>query len=195
MTKGDDTKSAILDAGMDVAATEGLEALSIGRLADRVGLSKSGLFAHFRSKEALQLQVLEHTRQHFVTHVLMPALGEARGLPRIQALLERWLAWGASSERSGGCVFLQAAAEYDDRPGAVRDRLVQIQKDWSDTLVRAAELAVEEGHFRSDLDPRQFAFELYALLMSHHFHLRLLDDPDTASRTRTGFERLIQSCR
>ncbi len=195
MSKGADTRAAILDAGMSVAATEGLEALSIGRLADRVGLSKSGLFAHFRSKELLQLQVLGYAREHFVSHVMQPALGEPRGEPRIVALLENWLTWGSSPERKGGCVFLQAAAEYDDRPGVVRDLLVQTQRDWRDALVRAADLAVEEGHFRAGLDTQQFAFEMYALIMAHHFYQRLLDDPVTPSRTRAAFERLLESCR
>ncbi|MFT7463855.1 MAG: AcrR family transcriptional regulator [Pseudohongiellaceae bacterium] len=195
MTKGDDTRSAILEAGMDVAATDGLEALSIGRLADRVGMSKSGLFAHFHSKEELQLQVLQFARDHFVAHVMLPAMGCPRGEPRIRALLENWLQWGSSPERVGGCVFLQAAAEYDDRPGLVRDLLVQTQRDWHTALARAAGLAVSEGHFRTGLDEQQFAFEMYALIMAHHFHLRLLEDPSTPNRTRTAFERLLQSCR
>ena len=180
---------------MSVAATDGLEALSIGRLAGDVGLSKSGLFAHFRSKEKLQVQVLDFAREHFVAHVVVPALALPRGEPRVRALFENWLAWGASPERQGGCVFLQAAAEYDDRPGPVREFLVQTQRDWIETLVRAAELAAEEGHLRSDLDARQFAFELYAMIMAHHFYVRLLDDPDTESRTRTAFERLLASSR
>ena len=180
---------------MAVAATDGLEALSIGRLAGDVGLSKSGLFAHFHSKEKLQIQVLDYAREHFVAHVVLPSLGQARGEPRVRALFENWLAWGSSPERKGGCVFLQAAAEYDDRPGPVREFLVQTQRDWIGTLVRASQLACEERHFRAELDPRQFAFELYAMIMAHHFYVRLLDDPDTESRTRKAFEGLLARSR
>ncbi|MEM6567278.1 MAG: TetR/AcrR family transcriptional regulator [Planctomycetota bacterium] len=193
MSKGDDTRAAILTAGMEVAASEGLEALSIGRLADRVGMSKSGLFAHFRSKEALQLAVLEHGRRAFAESVAGPALGEPRGEPRLRALLDGWLAWNWSEDARGGCLFLQAAAEYDDREGEVRDALVRIQRDLLDFLVRASELCVEEGHFRPDVDPRQFAFELFALVMAHHFYTRLLEDPAAPQRTREGLERLLSS--
>lgn len=195
MAKGTQTRHAILEAAMGIAATEGLEALSIGRLADRVGMSKSGLFAHFRSKETLQIQVIEFTRDHFVQHVLQPAVKAPRGEPRLVAFLEHWLAWSNDPEREGGCVFLQAAAEFDDRPGAVRDALIETQVEWSGALARAAGLAVEEGHFRTDLDPRQFAFEMYAVIMSHHFHLRLLGDESSPQRTRTAFERLLQDAR
>jgi AcrR family transcriptional regulator len=195
VNKGDQTRTAILDQAFNVAATLGLEALSIGRLAKQVGLSKSGLFAHFKSKEALQIQVLEHARDDFVQCVVAPGLQAARGEPRVRALFERWLTWGIETERQGGCVFLQSAAEFDDRPGGVRDCLVRSQKDWTEALVKAAEIGIEEGHFRNDLNPRQFAFEFYGLMMSAHFHHRLLEQPDTLERTRAGFERLLDSSR
>lgn len=178
-----------------MAATLGLEALSIGRLAERVGLSKSGLFAHFKSKEALQIQVLEFARDDFILNVVAPALSVTRGVPRITALFENWMVWGHHAQRAGGCLFLQSAAEFDDRPGGVRDCLVRSQKDWTEALVRAAEIAMDEGHFRKDVNPRQFSFELYGLMMSSHFHARLLEEPDTEDRTRLAFERLLQSAR
>ncbi|MFT7678934.1 MAG: AcrR family transcriptional regulator [Planctomycetota bacterium] len=191
MGKGALTRATILDAGLEVAATQGLEALAIGPLAETVGLSKSGLFAHFRSKEGLQLAVLEHARGDFVTHVLVPALAAPRGEPRIRAILEHWLEWSAPDERNGGCVFIQAAAEYDDRPGPVRELLVSIQRDWNDDLVLAAAKAKQEGHFRADLDPAQFAYDLYAVILSHQFHTRLMGDPGAPERTRCAFERLL----
>lgn len=193
MSKGEETRGTILDAAMDVASTVGLEALTIGRLADRVGLSKSGLFAHFKSKEALQIEVLEHARADFVQRVVGPAFATARGLPRLRAMFEGWMAWGLERvNREGGCVFLQAAAEYDDRPGDVRDCLVACQRDWAEALERAARLAVEEGHLAAGTDPGQFAFEVYGLMMSAHYHDRLLGDPRASERARTGFERLIE---
>ncbi len=194
-SKGDRTRAAILQAGLEVASTEGLEAITIGRLADRVNLSKSGLFAHFSSKEQLQLEVLQHGRNEFVTRVIGPALAETRGEPRLRTLLKNWLGWNWSNDSRGGCIFLQAAAEYDDREGPLRDALVESQHDMVEFLVGAAALCVEEKHFRSDIDPRQFAFELYALVMAHHFHIRLLDDPTAPKRTRKGFERLLESAK
>lgn len=191
MSKGDLTRTAILEAGVEVAAMEGLESLSIGPLADRVGLSKSGLYAHFRSKEGLQLAVLEHARGDFVTHVLVPALKAPRGEPRLCSIIDHWLAWSASKAGGGGCVFIAAAAAYDDRPGAVRDLLVQTQQDWIDDLNLTVTKAQNEGHFRSDLDPAQFTYELYGLILAHHFYTRLLGDASSPDRTRTSFERLL----
>jgi len=195
MAKGQQTKNTILDAAFDVASAEGLEALSIGVLADQVGLSKSGLFAHFRSKEALQIQVLEFARDDFIRVVVEPALLAARGEPRIRALFENWMVWGHHSKRPGGCVFLQAAAEYDDRPGAVRECLVAMQRDWTGALARAAGLAIAEGHFRPDVASRQFSFDLYAVMMSCHFHSRLLGEDDAEERARVAFERLLSYAR
>ncbi len=195
MSKGELTRAAILEAGSEVAAKEGLESLSIGPLAERVGLSKSGLYAHFRSKEGLQLAVLEHARGDFVTHVLVPSLKAARGEPRLCAIMEHWLAWSASRNSAGGCVFVPAAAAYDDRPGAVRDLLVQIQQDWLDDLRFTVTKAQAEGHFRSDLDPQQFTHDMYGLILSHHFYTRLLGDPCAPELTRAAFARLLEGAR
>lgn len=192
-TKGDKTRATILQAGLEVASSEGLEAITIGRLADRVGLSKSGLFAHFRSKEDLQMEVLQHGREAFVQRVAVPALGESRGIPRLRKLMENWLGWNNDGDVHGGCIFLQAAAEYDDREGPIRDTVVQIHRDLIEFLIGGAQLCVDEKHFRQDVDPKQFAFELFALVMAHHFHVRLLEDPTAPDRTCAGFERLMAS--
>ncbi|MEM8710576.1 MAG: TetR/AcrR family transcriptional regulator [Planctomycetota bacterium] len=192
-TKGDRTRAAILQAGLEVASAEGLEAITIGRLADRVGLSKSGLFAHFQSKEQLQVEVLGHGREAFIQSVVVPALQAPRGEPRLRQLMHNWLGWNWSEESRGGCVFLQAAAEYDDREGPVRDVLVQTQRDLLEFLIGGAQLCVDEGHLRKDTDPKQFAFELFALVMAHHFHIRLLEDPTAPERTQAGFERLMKA--
>jgi len=192
-SKGDRTRVAILDAAFREASASGLEALSIGGLAGAVGISKSGLYAHFKSKEALQVQVLEHAREDFIRAVVAPAFCVTRGRPRIEALFDHWIAWDDTSDRPGGCVFLQASAEYDDQPGPVRDCLVRIQKDWTGALERAAAIAMEESHFRADVDPAQFAFELYAIMMAYNFHTRLLGEEKAEDWARAAFSRLIDS--
>lgn len=193
MAKGDETREAILDTALTLASTGGFEGLSIGTLAQAVGLSKSGLFAHFGSKEDLQLAVLRSAVDRFVADVIAPALRERRGEPRVRALFERWLAWEGA--RPGGCPFLAVSNELDDRPGPVRDYLVQSQRDWLDALANAARIAVAEGHFRADLDAERFAYESYsAILAFHHFH-RLLRDPGAEERCRGSFEELLARSR
>ena len=190
--KGENTRATILDAALNLARIEGLDALSIGRLAKGVGLSKSGLFSHFKSKETLQLQVLERGVSDFIEFVVRPALRQPRGAPRVRAMFEAWLAWANSEAKSGGCVFLGAAAEYDDRPGTVRDYLVKTQGEWLGTLARSVQIAKDEGHFDQGVDPAQFAFEIYGTMMAYHLYSRLLGDPDAESRARSAFETLSE---
>jgi AcrR family transcriptional regulator len=194
MRKGDETREAILGTALAVASARGLNGLSIGSLAREAGLSKSGLFAHFGSKEDLQIAVLRTAVERFVDAVVTPALREPRGEPRVRAFFERWLAWERSVHLPGGCPFL-AAAKLDDRPGRVRDYLVGSQRDWLDALATAARIAVAEGHFRSDLDPAQFAYELYSLILAYHQYERLLADPEADRRCRLAFERLLERSR
>src|SRR5512141_3116287 len=156
MRKGEATREAIVQRGVRLATQTGLEGLTIGRLATELGLSKSGLFGHFRSKEALQIQVLDAAAERFVEAVVKPAVREPRGEPRIIALFDRWITWTRSNSGPGGCLFVAAAAELDDRPGPVRDRLVALQRDWLDLMANVARTAVDERHFRSDLDVQQF---------------------------------------
>ncbi len=190
MAKGEQTRQAILVRAFELANVIGVSGLSIGRLAEATGLSKSGLFAHFGSKEALEVAVIEEAGRQFVQEVMVPALRQPRGEPRVRALYERWLAWG---DRPGGCFFVGATAELDDRPGPPRDALVQTAKDWIDALATAARIAVTEGHFRDDIDPEQFAFELYGLMMATHTFGRFLREPDAKQRSRAAFERLVAS--
>ena len=193
MAKGEETREAILDTALTLASTGGFEGLSIGALAQAVGLSKSGLFAHFGSKEDLQIAVLRSAAERFVADVIAPALREPRGEPRVRALFERWLTWEGA--RPGGCPFLAVSNELDDRPGPVRDYLVQTQRDWLDALANAARIAVAEGHFRPDLDADGFACEIYsAILAFHHFH-RLLRDPRAGDRCRRSFADLLARSR
>jgi AcrR family transcriptional regulator len=190
MAKGDDTRHAILSRAFELATVVGVSGLSIGRLAEATGLSKSGLFAHFGSKEALEVAVVEEASRQFVQDVMVPALREPRGVPRVRALFDRWLAWGI---RPGGCFFVGASAELDDRPGPPRDALVQASKDWIDELTKAAQIAIREGHFRPDLDAAQFAFEEYGImLVTHSFH-RFIREPDALDRSHRAFERLLET--
>jgi AcrR family transcriptional regulator len=192
VSKGDETRQAILVRAFELATTIGLRGLSIGRLAEEMNLSKSGLFAHFGSKEALEVAVVEEASRQFVQAVMVPALREPRGEPRVRALCEHWLAWG---QRPGGCFFVSASAELDDRPGLPRDTLVRAFNDWIDELAKAARIAIREGHFRSDLDPDQVAFELYSAMLGGHTFLRFLRDPLALDRVRAAIDRLIVSSR
>jgi len=173
----------------------GLSGLSIGSLASKVEMSKSGLFAHFNSKQDLQLQVLQTARDLFIRGVIAPALSQTRGEPRVRALFENWLQWSESSYLPGGCPFVSAAVELDDQPGPLRDYLVQSQKDWLDTLSTAARISIEEGHFRSDLDTDRFAFDFYSIVLAYYHFSRLLDDPETTQKCKKAFADLLERSR
>lgn len=195
MRKGELTRHAILDRATGLASTVGLEGLTIGALATDLELSKSGLFAHFHSKEALQLQVLEHAAGVFVERVVRPALAQPRGEPRVRALFERWLEWSRSSPLPGGCLFVQATVELDDRPGPVRDRLVQFQRQWLGVLSTSLELGIAAGAFHSVADPEQFAHDVYGVMLAYHHASRLLRDPRAEARARRAFEALLAAAR
>jgi AcrR family transcriptional regulator len=186
------TRQAILDHAVSLASRIGLEGLTIGRLAEDLQLSKSGLFAHFKSKEALQVQVLETAADRFIEHVVRPALQKPRGEPRVRAMVEGWLTWVSAK---GGCLFVAAATELDDRPGAVRDRLVQLQRDWLDTLAGAVRIALAEGHFRKGVDPEQVAHELHGALLGYHYAARLLKDPKAIQRLQVAVEGTLAAAR
>jgi AcrR family transcriptional regulator len=192
MAKGEQTKQAILTRAFELATVVGVSGLTIGRLAEEMGLSKSGLFAHFGSKEALEVAVVEEASRQFVQDVMVPALRCPRGEPRLRALFERWLQWG---QRPGGCFFVGVTAELDDRPGPPRDALVRAIKDWVDELAKAARIAVSEGHLRSDIDPDQFAFEIYGLMLGFHTFSRFLGEPTSLSRARQAFDALLATAR
>ncbi|MDB4938975.1 MAG: Transcriptional regulator, TetR family [Labilithrix sp.] len=194
-TKGEDTRSTVLGSALSLATQLGLEGVTIGKLAEHVGMSKSGLFAHFASKENLQLAILDEAAARFVALVVAPALKKPRGEPRVRALVDNWLAWSKQDFMPGGCIFVVAGVELDDRPGPARDRLVASQKDWLSTLAGAARIAVEEKHFRKDLDTEQLAHEMYSIAIGYHF-LRRIGDPARAERrARTAFERLWTDAR
>lgn len=192
MSKGEETRQAILARAFELATVVGVSGLSIGRLADEMGLSKSGLFAHFGSKEALEVAVVEEASRQFVQDVMVPALRHPRGEPRLRALFDRWVEW---VQRPGGCFFVGASTELDDRPGPPRDALVRAIKDWVDELAKAVRIAVSEGHLRQDVDPEQLGFEIYSLMLGLHTFDRFLREPTTLDRARKAFDRLLAASR
>jgi AcrR family transcriptional regulator len=192
--KGDQTRAAIVDAALAMASLEGLEGLTIGTLADRMQMSKSGVFAHFGSREDLQLAVLKEYVRRFVDEVLRPAVRKPRGLPRLEAILERWVAFLAR-ELTRGCIMIAGAFEYDDRPGPQRDAMVNIIAGWQAELLRAIRQAVDEGHLRRGVNAPQMAFEIYGLMLAMHQDARLLRSSDSARRARVGLRRLIDDAR
>jgi len=182
-----------VDRAWRLASRDGLSGLSIGKLASELGLSKSGLFAHFGSKEGLELEVLKAGAERFTEQVMRPAFKAPRGLPRVRKLFKGWLAWVTDPAQPGGCVLFAAAAELDDSEGPQRDFLVSSQRSLLAALAKSARLAVETGELRSDLDCDQFAFELLGIVMAYHHARRLLRDPRAEARARAAFERLLIS--
>jgi AcrR family transcriptional regulator len=194
MSKGEDTKQKILEAGLDMASQLGLDAVSIGALAKATRMSKSGLFAHFQSKENLQRDILSYAGVLFSTHVVVPALKTDAGIPRIKALVENWDRWVAKT-MTGGCVFVQASSDFNDRDGKVRDFLLLQQEAWIDCLRRIAQSAIRVGHFREGIDCDQFAFEFYSLLLGFHLYYQLLKNEDIHLRQNKSLDDLIQRYR
>ena len=190
LLKGRQTRAAILDAALALASHIGLEGLSIGALAGVTEMSKSGVFAHFGSREGLQIAVVREYHAKFEEEVFFPALREPRGLPRLRALFERWVK-RVSVEIDSGCIYISGAVEFDDRPGPVRDALVAMVRTWQQALERAIRAAVAEGHLRPDTDAQQLLFELHGLILALHHDARFLQSPGAPARARVAFERLI----
>lgn len=188
---GERTRQAILEAAVDIASEEGLEGLTIGRLAAELSMSKSGLFAHFGSKEELQLATVEAAREVFVREVIRPAFEAPKGLGRLWQLCDVWLEYVRREVFRGGCFFAAAAAEFDGRPGAVRDRVAAIMKEWLAVLGRSVAEAQSEGQLDPAADPAQLAFELHALEMGANWAYQLHGDRQAFARARTAMvERL-----
>jgi len=187
------TRTAILRRAVDLASAEGLEGLTVGRLADDLGMSKSGLFAHFGSKEELQLATVETARQIFIDQITRPALSAPRGMPRLWSIIDRWLAYIEEGIFKGGCFFTAASFEFDSRRGPVRDRIVAIMREWIAVLVRALEQAQKEGHIATNIDATHLAFEIQSIAIGGHWASQLLDDPESYSRSRAVMLDRLQS--
>src|SRR5918993_4650783 len=190
--KGRQTRAAILDAALALASHIGLEGLSIGALAEVTGMSKSGVFAHFGSREELQISVVREYHAKFEEEVFRPAMAAPRGLPRLRALFERWLR-RVSVEIDSGCIYISGAVEFDDRPGPVRDALVTMVQTWQQALGRAIRAAIAEGHLSADTDPDQLLFEIHGLILALHHDARFLRHAGAEDRARAAFERLLAS--
>lgn len=188
--KGQQTKQLIVDAALGLATQVGLEGLSIGAVAELTGMSKSGVFAHFGSREELQISVVREYDQRFSEEIFLPALQAPRGLPRVRALFANWMKRVAVEIRSG-CIFISGAVEFDDRPGPVRDALVSSVKAWMAALRRALLQAQEQGHLRADADAAQMAFEMHGLILALHYEACFLQSAGALERANTGFENIL----
>jgi AcrR family transcriptional regulator len=192
LRKGELTRAAILDVALDLSSRDGLEGLTIGLLADKMKMSKSGVFAHFGSREDLQIEVLKLYHQHFEEEVFHSSMKESRGLPRLQGMFGRWIK-RVSVEIASGCIYISGAAEYDDRPGAIREELVGMVCAWQGALHRCVQQATDMGHLRADTDPQQMVYEMYGLVLALHHDARFIKRPGSVERAQTGFERLLKS--
>jgi AcrR family transcriptional regulator len=190
LQKGQQTKLVIIDAALGLASQIGLEGLSIGVLAEVTQMSKSGVFAHFGSREELQISVIREYFHRFEQEVFYPSLSEPRGLPRLQALFANWMK-RVAVEIQSGCIFISGAVEFDDRPGPVRDALASSVKTWLGAVHRAVVQAKEEGHLSADADERQIAFEIHSLILGLHYEARFLKTPGSIERAHTGFAHIL----
>ncbi len=188
--KGQQTKTAIIDAALRLATQVGLEGLSIGALAEVMHMSKSGVFAHFGSREELQISVIHEYFRQFEQEVFYPVLELPRGLPRVEALFANWMK-RVAVELQSGCIFISGAVEFDDRPGAVRDALASSVRTWLDAMYRAIMQAKREGHLEASADGHQMAFEIHGLILGLHYEARFLNNPGSIARAHTGFANIL----
>jgi len=189
-TKAEQTKATIIDAALRLASQIGLEGLSIGAIAEVTQMSKSGVFAHFGSREELQISVVREYFYRFERDVFTPTLSAPRGLPRLRAMFANWTAQVAHEIQSG-CIFISGAVEFDDRSGPVRDALEQSMKTWLAAVRRAVAMAIEEQHIHADTDPKQVVFEIHGLILAVHYEARFFKSPGSIGRAKTGFENLV----
>lgn len=191
--RGVRTREAILARAVDIASVEGLEGLTVGSLAEQLKMSKSGLFAHFGSKEELQLATVEKARQIFIENVSRPAVSARKGMPRLWRLVDYWLVLVEKRVFRGGCFFSAASFEFDSRRGVVRDRIAEIMHEWIAVLSRAVFEAQKAGHVDPKVDPTRVAFEIHAMAMGGHWAFQLLDDRQAYSRARTTLLEKLRS--
>ncbi|MFZ3321452.1 MAG: TetR/AcrR family transcriptional regulator [Usitatibacter sp.] len=191
-TKGEETRALILSAAVDQASAEGFESLTIGTLAEKTGMSKSGLFAHFGSKLELQLAALDESARQFTVQVFMPALKAPRGVKRLKALFDGWLSWPKRASLPGGCPIDAASREYQHRPGPMRDAVIERQKLLDRELTKAAQLAIDSGEFKPGTDARQVAFEMLSLILAFYRGELVLGADDSRKHARIAFEHLLE---
>lgn len=192
MRKGELTRAAILDVALDLASRDGLEGLTIGLLADKMNMSKSGVFAHFGSREDLQLEVLKLYHHRFEQEVFFPSVKESRGIARLKAMFARWVK-RVSVEVASGCIYISGAVEYDDRPGPIREELMSMVGAWQGALLRCVRQSIDSGDLKADTDPQQMVYEMYGLILALHHDARFLRMPGSLDRAGIGFNRLIEN--
>ena len=188
--KGQQTKAVIVDAALALAAQIGLEGLSIGAVAEITKMSKSGVFAHFGSREELQISVVREYHARFEQEVFFPAIQAPRGLPRLRAMFANWMK-RTSTEIDSGCIYISGASEFDDRPGPVRDALVDSVSIWQAAVYQSIVLAKAEGHLQADADERQMAFEVHGLILALHYEARFLRVAGSIDRAHVGFDNIL----
>ena len=188
--KGQQTKAAIVEAALGLATQIGLEGLSIGALAEVMHMSKSGVFAHFGSREELQISVVREYHARFEEEVFFPVLRQPRGLPRLQAMFHNWMN-RTSVEIDSGCIYISGAVEFDDRPGPVREALADSVRIWLAAMYRAVVQAKEAGHLHQDADAHQVAFEIHGLILALHYEARFLKTPGSIDRAHTAFSNIL----
>ena len=191
-TKGEETRAQILSAAVEQASTSGFESLTIGTLAEKTGLSKSGLFAHFGSKLDLQIAALDECARQFTEAVFLPALKAPRGVKRLRALFDNWITWPQRANLTGGCPIDSAGREYDHQPGAMRNAVMERQRLLDRELSKAVQLAVDAGELAERTDPRQVAFEFLAIVLVFYRSESILGTEEARKRARTAFDRLIE---
>ena len=188
--KGQQTKAAIVHAALNLATHIGLDGLSIGALAERMQMSKSGVFAHFGSREELQVSVVREYHARFEEEVFYPAMKADRGLPRLRALFGHWMARTAI-EIDQGCIYISGAIEFEDRDGPVRDALVTSMTLWLNALKRAVAQAKATGELTPDTDEAQVTFEIHGLILTLHYQARFMRSADALARAQTSFEHIL----
>lgn len=194
--KAESTHERILGRGLEIVSERGLAGVSLGALAGRAGMSKSGLFAHFRSKEELQIELLRAAERALRREVVAPTTEAPEGLPRLRALVRRWLGWASRSGLPGGCPLYGAAFELDDAgEGPVRDYLARSKGEWSGMLEGLVEQAIALGHLRGDVDAARFVWRLEGNYLAHHVSQRLMRDPGSDAHALAAFEDLVASSR
>lgn len=194
-TKGEVTRAQIVAAAVEQASRGGFESLTIGTLAEKTGLSKSGLFAHFGSKADLQIAALDEAARRFTETVFLPALKAPRGVKRLRALFENWLDWTQRSNLPGGCPIDAASREYDHRPGPMRDAVVDRQKLLSRELAKAVQLAIETGELKAAADPRQVVFEFFSLVLGFYRAELIVGKEHALKHARVAFDHLLDQYR
>ncbi|MEO8380375.1 MAG: TetR/AcrR family transcriptional regulator [Acidobacteriota bacterium] len=193
--KGERTRQSILDRAVDLASLEGLEGLTIGRLAEELKMSKSGLFAHFGSKEELQIATVDAASQRYIQEIFQAAILQPRGFPRLLAICEAWLSYIRRRVFPGGCFFAAASFEFDSRPGPVHDRIRKLMDDWIGALERAIRMAQDEGHLRPEADPPQLAFELNSLFFGANFAYHLRHDKQALEKAQKAVDSRLNGLR